>query len=123
MRKPKPLKAHVIGKKVGWRLRKLRQVYGWQEKQIARRIGVSPSSWTKYEKGQQIILPVKASKVLCETGATLDWIYLGTITAMPPILLRRIEAVTELANRFAFGIQRQRNDVRASGDAPIERRW
>lgn len=75
---------------IGRRLKQLRQAYGWRQVHISERTGISAPSWNKYETGRSRISVEHASLVVCETGATLDWIYLGAKVALPPPLLKRL---------------------------------
>lgn len=91
-------KPYVVPAKVGQRLKQLRLAYGWRQKRMAKHTGISPPSWSKYESGQELMSVYHAAVIECRTGATLDWIYVGKVDAMPVGLLNRINQVGEADN-------------------------
>lgn len=67
---------------VGERLERIRDALGKGKSEIAEQIGISPSQWTNYITGTNLI-PVHAATRLCKlAGVTTDYIYRDTVRSV-----------------------------------------
>jgi transcriptional regulator with XRE-family HTH domain len=73
------------------RLRISREALGFSISTMARLIGGSPPLWHNYESGVRRISLDKAFLLKARTGLTLEWIYYGDISTLPPHLSGKIQ--------------------------------
>lgn len=85
---------------VASRLRLVRLAYMATQKtapsqaKFARLVGMTPQTWNNAESGDNQIGIKSAIKLRCTTGATLDYIFCGDISALPyslAVQIRKIE--------------------------------
>ncbi len=79
---------------IGDRLRSLRIVLGYEKNQngFAERMGMTPQSWNNYETGKRRPELDKAMLIRKNSGATLDWIYEGSLAGLPFDLAEKLSA-------------------------------
>lgn len=73
------------------RLQQLRRVNNWRQADVCRLTGISAPSWTKYERGDELIPVHHAITLAIITDSGLDWIYIGRTCDLAAGLRRRIE--------------------------------
>lgn len=68
------------------RLRLSREALGYTQATMASIIGSSASLWANYESGTRRISLDKAFRLKASTKLTLEWIYYGDLSGLPPNL-------------------------------------
>ena len=68
---------------VGRRLTMIREAKGMAQAEFARRIGVSKSSWGRWEKGERLIDTQHADRIFQFQGVDLHYIYWGLEANLP----------------------------------------
>jgi transcriptional regulator with XRE-family HTH domain len=81
------------------RLTVTREAYGWSQAEMCRRLGITPQSWSHYEKLRVPVPTHVAANVCRQTGVTLDWVYFGSEALLPQIVVRYIQATIERNRR------------------------
>ena len=81
------------------RLRLSRQALGYTQAVLSRIIRGPDSLWGNYEMGIRRISLDKAFLLKAATGLTLEWIYYGDISRVPPDLAEKIQQ--QIANPTA----------------------
>ena len=81
------------------RLRLSRQALGYTQAVLSRIIRGPDSLWGNYEMGIRRISLNKAFLLKAATGLTLEWIYYGDISRVPPDLAEKIQQ--QIANPTA----------------------
>jgi DNA-binding XRE family transcriptional regulator len=65
------------------RLRALRVSTGLKQVEFCRLVGLSTAQWNNYERARERIAVDPALQVCERTGATMDYIYRGTVSSLP----------------------------------------
>lgn len=85
---------------IAYRLRMLRLALGHENQNaFAAFVGMAPTSWNNYEKGERRISLDEARKLLRVLGISLDWIYQGIEASLPSDLVRRMRELERAASR------------------------
>ena len=71
---------------VGRRLTMIREAKGMAQVEFARRIGVSKSSWGRWEKGERLIDTQHADRIFQFQGVDLHYIYWGLEANLPTFM-------------------------------------
>ena len=71
---------------VGRRLTTIREAKGMAQAEFARRIGVSKSSWGRWEKGERLIDTQHADRIFQFQGVDLYYIYWGLEANLPSFM-------------------------------------
>jgi len=75
---------------VGRRLAATREALGITQAELRRQLRVDPPRWNPYELGKRRITIEVALGLRLAFGVTLDWIYVGDSSGLPPRLHKRI---------------------------------
>ena len=75
---------------VGRRLAATREALGITQAELCRQLRVDPPRWNQYELGKRRITIEVALELRLAYGVTLDWIYVGDSSGLPPRLHKRI---------------------------------
>jgi transcriptional regulator with XRE-family HTH domain len=76
--------------KVAARLRLTRQALKLSQAGLCRIARISPQAWNNVETGDNLIGIENAIKLCRATGITLDWIYRGVRSNLPPLIAEEI---------------------------------
>ena len=83
-----------LRKAFGGRLRELRKERGWTQKELAARLGIRQTHYTKYETGMHVPPLDKVIQLVRMFGVSLDRLVLGEAPSNQPV------KDTRLAQRF-----------------------
>ena len=103
---------------VGKRLKILREALNMSQVALCRATGIGDQVWNNAETGDNLLTVPNAVKLCRVTGVTMDWIYLGQVTALPFSLLNAIIKKTRPAGGLNTNRARDKstNDLRESTD-------
>ncbi|WP_051548139.1 helix-turn-helix domain-containing protein [Sneathiella glossodoripedis] len=76
---------------IGVRLRAFRGLGGMNQKQFALSLGYNPTQYTNWETGARRIPVDMAIRLVERFGLTLDYIYLGDVSALPHELALKLK--------------------------------
>jgi transcriptional regulator with XRE-family HTH domain len=78
-----PLPPSFTMVQIGTRLAELRKAKGLRPVEFCRPVGVAANTWSQWENGKRLPNLEDMTRVCAVFGATLDFIYLGRMDALP----------------------------------------
>ena len=89
---PKTFRASDQKARAGARLRAARLALGLTQAVIARACGISPQSWSGWERGDDMPDPAVIARAFPAFGITPDWVFLGLLHSTPSALAAELRA-------------------------------
>lgn len=93
---------------IGERLLLTREAMGLNQAELCRRTGLNPNTYNQWETGKQRPDLDYAYQLVDNLGITLDWIYLGSMGAIPGDLANKIGTVRRARMVIAATGKRER---------------
>lgn len=87
------LDARVVGRRLVI-VRVAHGIFGPAE--MADKLDIDRSNWTKYEKGDRMIPPSSAAKVTAAFSVSMDYLYLGDLSRLPHEEAERLRAADSM---------------------------
>lgn len=72
------------------RIKALRRMRNWQQKEAYEACGVEKTTWNNYEQGTSRPLPEVGAKICDVFGVTLDYLYAGVTAGLSPEVLKAL---------------------------------
>lgn len=85
--------AEMRPERIGHRLRLLREALGLKPAEMADRLGIERTYWSRFENGKRPVTETTAALLADRFGVTLDFLILGKWQGVPMDLAERMRAV------------------------------
>jgi len=92
---PKAMLSEMRPERIGHRLMLLRTAVGMTPSEIADKLGIERTYWSRFENGKRPITETVAALLVDRFGVTLDFLILGRWDRLPFELAQKMRAVEE----------------------------
>lgn len=92
---PKAMLSEMRPERIGHRLMLLRAAVGMTPSEIADKLGIERTYWSRFENGKRPITETVAALLVDRFGVTLDFLILGRWDRLPFELAQKMRAVEE----------------------------
>lgn len=87
---PKDVAAEMRPERIGYRLGLLREALGYEKSEMADKLGIERTYWSRFEGGKRQVSDSVAALLVSRFGVTLDFLILGRWGNLPLDLAEKL---------------------------------